>query len=77
MERKRSSGFRRIFTAAFDRLFQVRLGYVNVNDCPAWLGNWPSRVRAPTQGLDIGEKLQRKYDETRYFVFFHAPTYLI
>ena len=30
MERKRSKGFRRIFTEAFDRLFQV-----NVNDCPA------------------------------------------
>ena len=45
MERKRNSGFHRIFSVAFDRLFKVRLGYVNVNDCPAELGNWPRRVR--------------------------------
>ena len=32
MKRKRSSGFRRIFTKALDTLFVV-----NVNDCPAWL----------------------------------------
>ena len=43
MERNRSSGIRRIFTVAFDRLFLVRLGKVNVNDCPAGLGNWPRR----------------------------------
>ena len=28
--------FCRIFTVAYDRLFQVRLG-----DCPAGLSNWP------------------------------------
>ena len=32
MERKRSCGYRRIFTVAFDRL-----GYVNVNDCTTGL----------------------------------------
>ena len=37
MERKRSCGFHRIFTVAFERLFQVKLGYVNVNDCSAGL----------------------------------------
>ena len=36
MERKRSSGFRRIFTEAFDRL-DFRLGWVNVDNCPAGL----------------------------------------
>ena len=47
MERKRSSGFHRIFTVAFDRLFQVRLCQVNVNDYPAGVRNQLSRVRPP------------------------------
>ncbi len=34
MERKRSCGFHRIFTVAFERF-----GLVNVNDCPARLEN--------------------------------------
>ena len=37
MERKRSSGFHRIFTVAFYRLFSVRFCKVNVNDCHAEL----------------------------------------
>ena len=35
MEINRSGGFRSIFTVAFYKLFQVRLGKLNVNDCPA------------------------------------------
>ena len=38
-KRIRSSGFRRFFTEAFDRLFKVRLFQVTVNDCRAGLGN--------------------------------------
>ena len=34
MERKQSRGCQRIFTVAFDRLFQIRLGQVNANHCP-------------------------------------------
>ena len=44
MERKRSSGFRRNFIVAFDRL---ELGYVIVKDCPAGL--------EPQTGLEIGK----------------------
>ena len=44
MERKRSSGFRRIFTEAFDRLY-FRLGWVNVDDCPAGLDSHLARNR--------------------------------
>ena len=36
MERKRSSGIRRIFKVDFVGYF--RLGYINVNDSPAGLG---------------------------------------
>ena len=32
--------FRIIFKMAFDRLFQVRLGYIGLGDCPALLGNF-------------------------------------
>ena len=39
-----SGAFLRIFTVAFDRLFQVRLG-----DCPTGLDNWPRRVGAPSR----------------------------
>ena len=51
--KKRSSEFCRIFTVAFDDY--LKLGYVNVIDCPAGLVS-------PLKGL--------KYDETRFFVFF-------
>ena len=40
MDRKRSFRFRRIFTVAFDRLFQV-----NVNDCPVWARNRKATVK--------------------------------
>ena len=33
----RRSGFLRIFTVAFDTLFQISLGYLKVIDCPAEL----------------------------------------
>ena len=39
-----------ILKMAFDRLFQVRLGYTGLGDCPAWLGNWPCMVRASRRG---------------------------
>ena len=35
--RIRSCGFLRIFTYTNDELFQVWLGYLKVNDCPAGL----------------------------------------
>ena len=40
------TGFLQIFTVDFDRLLQVRLGQLRVNDCPAGLESWPRRVRA-------------------------------
>ena len=41
-------------------LYKVRLGDYHIG-----MGNWPRRVRAPhPQGLEIGEKLLLKYDET-------------
>ena len=48
MERKRSSEFRRIFTVVFDRLFYVRLGKVNVDDCPAGQDIGPAGLEPPT-----------------------------
>ncbi len=33
------AGCLRIFTVAFDRLFEVRLGFLVVNDCPAGARN--------------------------------------
>ena len=57
MERKRSSGFRHIFTVAFDRLFWVNFGKVNVYDCLAGLGNRARMDIAPPHRLEIGEKL--------------------
>ncbi len=36
--------------------FRLGLVYIGLGDCPAGLGNWPRRVRAPLQGLEIGEK---------------------
>ena len=50
MGRKRSSGFSRIFTAAFDRLFLVGLGKVNVKDCAAGLGTDPVGLEPPRRG---------------------------
>ena len=45
------------FQMAFDRLFQVRLGYIGLGDCPTGLGNWPRRVRAPRRG----QKQEKSY----------------
>ena len=45
MERKGSSGFRRIFPVAFDWLFYVKLGYVNVYR----LGNWAEGLEHPAR----------------------------
>ena len=56
MGKKRSSGFRRSFTEPFDRL-----GWVNVNDCPAGLG------KLTPQGQ---RRLEKVKIQTRYFVFF-------
>ena len=42
---------------AFDRLFEVRSGYIGLGDCPTGLGNWPHMVRAPPQELEIVENL--------------------
>ena len=39
MKRKQCSLFRRIFTVAFDRLFQFRLCQLNFNDCHAGARN--------------------------------------
>ena len=58
MERKLSSGFRRIFTVASDRLG-------NVNDCLAGL--------EPLTGVRNNRKSTiNKTDETRFFVFFSS-----
>ncbi len=41
------------------RLFQVRSGYVKVNECPAGLEHYPRRVRAPSWGY----KQEKSYCE--------------
>ena len=49
--------FSRIFKVAF-----VRLGYGNVNDCPAGLGNWSAMLEIPA-GARNRRKATSKYDD--------------
>ena len=71
MERKRNSGFRHIFTVAFDRL-----GKVNVNDCPAGLEIGSAGLELTT-GARNRRKATVKRRRTRYFVSFHGPVYYL
>ena len=58
------AGFLRIFTVAFDRLFQVRLGQLNVNNCPAGL-------EPPRRGQKEEKSYCEKKQETRPLAIKH------
>ena len=62
-----------ILALLFDKLFQVRLVQINVNGCPAGLGNWPRRVKTPCRVWEKRYCENMKKPATS--VSFHDPKF--